>query len=202
MGLDMYLERMPRSEATPRQVRAIEEFFNWQAEKEKGCKYSFKEWCGFSEEDLPSSEVIEFYRPYYQTRYYLFDEEKRYPHNSIVEEAGYWRKANQIHNWFVQRVQDGLDDCNYHDEVTEDVLLELLWDCKAVLRGIEKTQGGKIIVPESVKMLLPTQGGFFFGSTDYDEYYVEIIEETIEMIEKILKETDFETQMIYYCSSW
>ena len=29
----------------------------------------------------------------------------------IVEEVGYWRKANQIHNWFVKNVQKDQDDC-------------------------------------------------------------------------------------------
>ena len=30
---------------------------------------------------------------------------------TVVEEAGYWRKANAIHRWFVENVQDGKDDC-------------------------------------------------------------------------------------------
>ena len=30
---------------------------------------------------------------------------------SISERIGYWRKANQIHNWFVENVQGGEDDC-------------------------------------------------------------------------------------------
>ena len=29
----------------------------------------------------------------------------------IEEEAGYWRKANAIHRWFVENVQKGEDDC-------------------------------------------------------------------------------------------
>ena len=27
----------------------------------------------------------------------------------VVEEVGYWRKANQIHRWFVENVQKGED---------------------------------------------------------------------------------------------
>ena len=30
---------------------------------------------------------------------------------NITEELGYWRKANQIHRWFVENVQDGVDNC-------------------------------------------------------------------------------------------
>lgn len=28
----------------------------------------------------------------------------------IIYEVAYWRKANHIHNWFVQNIQDGIDD--------------------------------------------------------------------------------------------
>ena len=30
---------------------------------------------------------------------------------SISYPVGYWRKANAIHNWFVQNVQDNRDEC-------------------------------------------------------------------------------------------
>ena len=29
-------------------------------------------------------------------------------------EVGYWRKANAIHKWFVDHVQNGQDDCGQH----------------------------------------------------------------------------------------
>jgi|1186.fasta_scaffold611083_1 hypothetical protein len=29
----------------------------------------------------------------------------------ILEDAGYWRKANPVHRWFVENVQHGEDDC-------------------------------------------------------------------------------------------
>ena len=33
----------------------------------------------------------------------------------IIESVGYWRKANHIHKWFVDNVQNGEDDCKeYH----------------------------------------------------------------------------------------
>ena len=60
-----------------------------------------------------------------------------------------------------------------------------------------------IIEDPSVAMMhLPTQSGFFFGSTGYDEYYLEDIEDTIEILTNVLETTDFETQMIAYSSSW
>ena len=50
--------------------------------------------------------------------------------------------------------------------------------------------------------LLPTTSGFFFGGTDYDEYYVNDIKETIDIVTKVLETTDFEKEMVYYVSSW
>ena len=50
--------------------------------------------------------------------------------------------------------------------------------------------------------LLPTQSGFFFGGTGYDEYYIEDVKETIDIITNVLETTDFDKEMIYYVSSW
>lgn len=149
-------------------------------------------------------------------------------HNNIAieylstEEIGYWRKANQIHSWFVNHVQDGEDDCDYHNEVTKEILEELLDTCKTVLASCELVDGkiqngerfengkwipimedGKYVKDPSVAMkLLPTTSGFFFGGTNYDEWYVDDIKNTIDIITQALETTDFENEMIYYVSSW
>ena len=118
--------------------------------------------------------------------------------STIEEEVGYWRKANQIHRWFVENVQEGKDDCGEY-YVTLDNLKKLLEDCKSVLENKGKKTESKI-----AKSVLPTQGGFFFGSTDYDEYYWQDIEDTIKIVEGIIEE---ESQGrtggdYYYHSSW
>lgn len=111
----------------------------------------------------------------------------------VVEEVGYWRKANQIHNWFVNNVQNGEDNCGeYH--VYEEQLEELLGLCKQVLTN-----------NELAKELLPSQSGFFFGGTEYDEWYFKNLEETIEIIETLLSERNEDGYLdgnIYYQSSW
>ena len=43
-----------------------------------------------------------------------------------------WRKANHIHHWFVQNVQDGNDDCGEY-EVKPDHLHTLRADCMFAL---------------------------------------------------------------------
>lgn len=113
------------------------------------------------------------------------------PSYEFREEIGYWRKANQIHKWFVDKVQDGIDDCDYHHEVTEKDLNELLDICREVLKN-----------PNKATTLLPTQGGFFFGDTSYGERYLDDLQCTIEICENALATTDFNTQAIYYISSW
>ena len=113
---------------------------------------------------------------------------------SIWKEIGYWRKANHIHKWFVDCVQDGEDDCEKY-EVTESNLLDLKAVCEEVLSLKGKDEG-------KIEELLPTQGGFFFGDTAYDEYYFSEVEGTIKIINEVLETTDFEKELVVYQSSW
>lgn len=111
------------------------------------------------------------------------------PLNKVIDitlDCAYWRKANQIHNWFVNNVQDGVDNCaDYY--VSSDELKELINLCKKVLEDNSLAEE-----------LLPSSSGFLFGNTGYDEYYFNNLKETIEMIEPYLEsENDF-----YYSSSW
>lgn len=111
----------------------------------------------------------------------------------VEEEVGYWRKANQIHNWFVQNVQQGEDDCGTYF-VSEEQLEELLELCKKVLDNNELAEE-----------LLPSTSGFFFGSTDYDEWYFNDLKLTVEIIESLLSERNERGYIdgdIYYHSSW
>lgn len=193
MGLDMFLHRMPRYHrgATAEIVSAVEDYFYWKKLKEDGSQYargSFKDFCG---KDTPAKHYRDYYKQFYKIQYSNWDTEHKYPHIQIREEIGYWRKANQIHNWFVENVQDGIDDCGYHREVTKEDLEELLDVCHEVLCN-----------PDVAESILPTQGGFFFGSTEYGDWYMSQIQETIEIIEVALNTTDFEKEMIYYVSSW
>ena len=224
MGLDMYLNRMPRYKGvTANQVNAIEEWFSYEERPEKYADCTFNEWCGCREQDLPDNETIEYFRSIRTFNYPHWDTEKKYGSWRVIEQVGYWRKANEIHNWFVDNVQNGEDDCDYHNEVTE-VMLELLKaTCIAVIKASKLVAGkiecgytfdknmnkiysyedGLVVEDSSVaERLLPTTCGFFFGGTNYDEWYINDLKETVEIIDKVLEETDFETQMIYYVSSW
>jgi hypothetical protein len=104
----------------------------------------------------------------------------------IEEEVGYWRKANQIHRWFVENIQNGVDDCGdyYVDSETLNKLLEL---CKKVEADHSLAES-----------LLPSASGFFFGGTNYDEWYFEDIKNTIKILEDAIEDGG----EFYYSSSW
>lgn len=210
MGLDMYLNRMPRyKNVTAEQVSTIEAYLEWLDRKtSNNYDGSFQDWCGLSLKNLPPDSAINFYKQFYTTKYYIWDKEKKYGNVYIMEEVAYWRKANAIHLWFVDNVQGGIDDCKWHQEVTKEILEELLETCQKVYDNcqmvINETDEWEVIDVRGslAEELLPTTSGFFFGYTDYDYYYVNSIKNTIDMITTILETTDFDKQMIYYISSW
>lgn len=128
------------------------------------------------------------------------------PHGIIC----YWRKANAIHNWFVENVQNGEDDCGTY-EVNLEQLKELLDTCREVrsssvmkparlLTGISYSResghvkhyvdGHVLADPSCAKRLLPTCEGFFFGSAEYDDYYIEELDKTILVLETILSRVE------------
>ena len=190
MGLDMYLERCNR-----------------------------KAW-GYKDLDL--GDVKENNPALYEEiKQFITVRGKYFQWESIFKEVGCWRKANAIHKWFVDNVRYGNDDCGTY-EVSKEQLEELLDICTQIKDATKMEKGwvhngdrvangmlcpnyeeGEYIVnAEVAEELLPTQDGFFFGSTEYDQWYMEDIKDTIEILTKVLKETDFETQMIVYSSSW
>lgn len=200
---------MPRYKgATVHDVYAIEQYLDWQRIKAEGNEYAdcntLKEWCDIDESELPSQEVIDYYKQFYTKCYSDWDTEHKYGWYSIMKQVGYWRKANEIHNWFVKNVQDGEDDCDYHNECTREILEDLLHTCKIVLDSCATTyRDGQVVIDSSVaEELLPRCRGFFFGGDGYDEYYVSDVVDTIKILEEVLATTDFETQMVFYVSSW
>lgn len=111
--------------------------------------------------------------------------------SEIVEDVGYWRKANAIHQWFVDNVQDGEDDCGSY-EVSKEAMLQLLSLVNAVIAN-----------HDMAKTLLPTQEGFFFGGTEYDEYYCEDLELTRDILTQCIQEFEQNPRSYFmYHSSW
>ncbi|WP_296875606.1 hypothetical protein [uncultured Methanobrevibacter sp.] len=112
-----------------------------------------------------------------------------------LEEVGYWRKHNAIHNWMVKNVQDDVDNCAMY-YVSEHSLKKLLVACKTVLENP---------TVENAMKILPTVDGFFFGGTDLTddfelEYYLDGLKYTVQLIRDLLLKDEFEYYI--YQSSW
>jgi len=114
-------------------------------------------------------------------------------HGSVSLSVMYWRKVNAVHDWFVREVQGGEDDCKAY-YVGREKLVELLALCKRV---VDNKEDSKV-----AEELLPSASGFFFGSTDYDEYYYEGLLWTIEGLERILNNSAYDEMDFQYSSSW
>ena len=126
--------------------------------------------------------------------------------NNIVETAGmkdvavdiygvhvevtcaYWRKANQIHAWFVNNVQGGNDNCGEY-YVSHEKLKDLL---DLVNRALVERNPN----------LLPPQEGFFFGGTDIDEWYWQDLKNTKAKLDRVFALPEMSKLSFYYTSSW
>lgn len=104
-------------------------------------------------------------------------------------QVGYWRKVNAIHNWFVQELGGGEDNCQ-PIYVPRSSLIDLKITCEEVLADHDKAAE-----------LLPTGAGFFFGSTEYDEWYFLGIENTVEIVSKLIEDVP-EGWAFEYQASW
>lgn len=141
----------------------------------------------------------------------------------ITEEVAYWRKANQIHKWFVDNVQDGDDNCKEH-YVESSQLQTLLTLVNRIINKSELVDGkiqngytfndknekvyhmedGKLLKnPTLAHKLLPTADGFFFGGTNYDEYYMQDLIYTRDTLTALLADDEeYNAGEFYYESSW
>jgi len=110
------------------------------------------------------------------------------PSVEVVATIGYWRKVNAIHNWFVRELAGGVDECQ-PIYVGRENLITLRDLCSEVLKDHSKAE-----------TLLPTGAGFFFGSTEFDEWYFRGLQDTIAQINKALELPD--KWSFEYQASW
>lgn len=111
----------------------------------------------------------------------------------ITTEAGYWRKANAIHDWFVRNCQDGVDECQ-ETHIPKEKFEQLLKVVDEVLSDHSKASD-----------LLPVASGFFFGSSNYDDWYFQDLKYTKKVCKAALKSLNmgkYPKWDYYYQSSW
>lgn len=120
------------------------------------------------------------------------------PSATVSINIAYWRKANAIHNWFIENVAGGVDDCQ-PVHVSREELQELCDDIEGVILGRDNPEDPEAADHEDI---LPTQSGFFFGGTEYDEYYWGYLERTLGKLSAILADPKFEDFDFEYRASW
>ena len=91
------------------------------------------------------------------------------------QEIGYFRKVNFLVRFFEEK---GMDVDNQHPyRINKEDLEDLLDRTNKVLENNDLAE-----------KLLPTMGGFFFGSTDYDEYYFQDVKNVNNSVKRLLEE--------------
>ena len=118
-------------------------------------------------------------------------------HDFEIEKAFiYWRKANAIHNYFVSEI--GVGDNNEEGEITPEELVEFY----------DKLVKARMTRDASI---FPPMDGFFFGSTEVDDYYwnellytIGKLADEVKIIKsKIADETiDSYNYTYWYYASW
>lgn len=118
---------------------------------------------------------------------------KEYQHNEnpsiddgtlSLSEIAYFRKVNFLVRYF-----------NYEDnlsliEIDKCQIENLIDVCVEVLEAKNASVS---------EILLPTTSGFFFGSTDYDRYYYESVEEVLLTFRDILKNLKDDEVILMQC---
>lgn len=130
------------------------------------------------------------------TRKHLTREDRSEPSLiSVTASVCYWRKANAIHGWFVDNVMGGKDECGEY-YVSRDKLQQLL---NTALTAATAYRAGDT---ETASRVLPPRAGFFFGSTDVDDYYLFCLETTISQLKRVLTQPEYSDFELLYYHSW
>lgn len=108
--------------------------------------------------------------------------------------VAYWRKANAIHNWIVNACAGGKDECQ-EIYISPEKAQELVDLCEQVL---------SVRTSQYSASMLPTASGFFFGGTDYDDWYYKDVEHTRDVFRTLLEYNSVNQvfDRVIYQASW
>lgn len=224
MGLDQYLYRCSKKLKNKKELNRFEDFcallenplnFIHYEEIKKGNPYNFLKYgfiSSYQEKVLEQEKLFSLYKnrkkglrkekckDYLKfigvyIPEFLSDMEKaisivknneEYKYHS--DNIGYWRKHADLQGY--------MSDLYYNRDGTGD------FNCKKLILSKEDCENVITWSQEQISLILNQQDvehttGFFFGSTDLSDH-----QKTIEIFSKVLEETDFENETIYYDSWW
>lgn len=190
MGLDIYFYKTKTSVAPSfRNNESIETFDNERTElRKKNIPTSVMDEIRTLVADASTdarSRIKELLTPYCQYEWVLEDILCEDNLQKIVDYAidcyasgndMYYRKVNFLYAFFAEALTDEQCVVTKHDVET------IISHCKEVLADHSLAE-----------KLLPTQAGFFFGSTAYDEWYFKDVEYVLEQFTKYLEGWDDDT---------
>lgn len=113
--------------------------------------------------------------------------------NNGGNEIYYWRKCNHIHDWFIRNgnLNDNFNAGDSPLTINKDLAQKLIDELKIVIENHDKAAE-----------LFPTASGFFWGNTDYDEWYYKSLQETrVTLITEFLN-TDWDNEHWEYSCWW
>ena len=141
--------------------------------------------------------------------------DRQSPYATVTFTVGYWRKMNAVHGWFARNCGEPDNDVSMY--VSRDDLIKLKNDCASALLRIPNKVPVSIGTAVSVKTdnpfeaikdliiaeahsaefndsndndpLRPT-AGFFFGSTEKNDWYYDGLRETINIVDKAISLPD------------
>ena len=209
MGLDIFIHKVKNvrnSKYEP--LKSIKEYAEINTQRAKDKIKAFADTCIKDLESLKDNaesykvaydkifnvKIKEYTKGYWivekmQERVHSVQEVKEFFDDFIdfyyPEEDAYFRKVNFIYKYFQFKLVD--EQCF----IEKEDLLDIIERCEKVLA--DDTQAEE---------LLPTQCGFFFGSTDYDDYYFDNVADCKKQMEHLLEDFDDNTDIIYVVMSW
>lgn len=83
-----------------------------------------------------------------------------------------WRKVPSIHSYFLNRIHERTN--YYFNKITVDDLLQLK---SLIIQAFDHKDD-----EEKLEELFPMEGGVFYGSVEYDDYFWENMESTLETL--------------------
>lgn len=157
-------------------------------------KYDAKHTYGW--EDEKRERTAKSFYPRALQKLALMHSKENFLSKETFYQIGYWRKFNALHSFIVDNYStNGEDDCR-------KIYLSLE-NLQEILDTLKKVKAN----PGNAEDILPPRAGFFFGSTQIDEWYMRDIEYSIELFEEVIatvKRNDKRKNYyeIYYQASW
>lgn len=185
MGLDIYF--MKRKGTNARIERALAKFYQ-QFNEETPVADVRK-----AADELGIADRVTIKENTYTARIDGQEKKVKYvtAYRSDSDEVAYFRKHNHLLPYF------GYGENCTDLPVTRKMLQKFVSDARKVLR-----HWGKPDFEKFAEKVMPTCAGFFYGSTDYDDWYRDELEDEIEQLTKVIETTDFRKDRIVLHCWW